>query len=132
MAADASTSFNAVAFFASSSLAPREDAEVPRRCLVPKRSKLGLLGGNNNKAKDKVRRIGGGSTNGSGGFEIYVDQADDPDLGEILIVETKKSCLGLDGIKWGALGEMMNIPSSQPEKKAVASEKLLKAKAMTA
>ncbi|CAL1710495.1 unnamed protein product [Somion occarium] len=138
VAADTSTSFNAVAPFASSSLAPREDAEVPRRRLVPKKSKLGLLGGNN-KAKDKankdfsdvVRRVGGGSTNGRGGFEIYVDQADDPDLGEILVVKKKKSRLGLDGMKWGALGETTNIPvtsSSQPEKKALPSENLLKVK----
>ncbi|KAJ4485212.1 hypothetical protein J3R30DRAFT_3696531 [Lentinula aciculospora] len=109
-----------------SPLAPKVDAE-PRKRLVPKKSKLSLLGGGSkDKQKDRgkdlsdvVRRVGGGSTSRrAGGFEIYVDPAD-PDIGEIVMVKKKKSRAGLDGLRWGsgggALGEVTNVPSvSQP------------------
>ncbi|KAJ3769941.1 hypothetical protein FB446DRAFT_766043 [Lentinula raphanica] len=104
-----------------SPLAPKADAE-PRRGLVPKKSKLGLLGGNKDRQKDRgkdlsdvVRRVGGGSTSRrAGGFEIYVDPTD-PEIGEIVMVKKKKSRPALDGLRWGsgggALGEITNVPS---------------------
>ncbi|KAJ3980260.1 hypothetical protein F5890DRAFT_1557848 [Lentinula detonsa] len=108
-----------------SPLAPKADVE-PRKRLVPKKSKLGLLGGSKDRQKDRgkdlsdvVRRVGGGSTSRrAGGFEIYVDPTD-PEIGEIVMVKKKKSRAGLDGLKWGsgggALGEITNVPSvSQP------------------
>ncbi|THU90173.1 hypothetical protein K435DRAFT_864575, partial [Dendrothele bispora CBS 962.96] len=108
-----------------SPLAPRNDDAVPRKRLVPKRSKLGLLGvgsGNSsssNKEKDKdfsdvVRRVGVSSSSRRG-FDIYVDPTDDPEIGEILMVKKKKSRAGLDGLRWGsgtgALEEVTNVPS---------------------
>ncbi|KAH8096901.1 hypothetical protein BXZ70DRAFT_895536 [Cristinia sonorae] len=142
---DASTSFSAVAPFASSTLAPKRldnDAEVPRKRLVPKKSKLGLLSSvGSSKAKDKgnkdfsdvVRRVGAPNTasTGRGGFEIYVDQADDPDIGEIVVVKKKKSRLALDGMKWGALGEVTNVPptvSAKDKNSKAPVENLLKVK----
>ena len=131
---DASASFSTVAPVASSPLAPKSsssnDAHVPRKRLVPKKSKLGILGtvGSSNKAKDKgskdfsdvVRRVGAGNINtastGRGGFEIYVDQDEDPEIGEIVMVKKKKSRLGLDGMRWGALGEVTNVPAVPPPK----------------
>ncbi|KAJ3908042.1 hypothetical protein F5879DRAFT_794348 [Lentinula edodes] len=105
-----------------SPLAPKTDAE-PRKRLVPKKSKLGLLGGSSkDRQKDRgkdlsdvVRRVGGGSTSRrAGGFEIYVDPTD-PEIGEIVMVKKKKSRAGLDGLRWGsgggALGEVTNVPS---------------------
>lgn len=122
---------SAVAPFANTSpsqLTPRPKALAPRKRLVPKKSKLGLLGAVGAKAKDKtgskdfsdvVRRIGGqaaSASTGRSGFEIYVDQGDDEDLGEIVVVKKKKSRLGLDGLRWGALGEVTNVPSASKEK----------------
>lgn len=123
-AGDASMSFSAVAPFTSSPLAPRITNELPRKKLVPKKSKLGLLGGG--KAKDKAskdisdvarRVVGGNASTGRGGFEIYVDQTEDPDIGEIVVVKKRKSRLGLDGMRWGTLGEVTNIPSAPKEEK---------------
>ena len=128
------------ASLSSSPLAPRLDSNAPRKRLVPKKSKLSLLTGSSrnkdrennnpnnsntnsgsssantkkgtNDFSDVIRRVGGGSSTGRGGFEIYVDHADDPDIEEIIVVKKKKSRLGLDGMKWGALGEVTNVPSS--------------------
>ncbi|KAG7090453.1 hypothetical protein E1B28_009569 [Marasmius oreades] len=109
-----------------SALSPRSENDSPRRKLVPKKSKLGLLGSNGN-SKDKVkergtdfsdviRRVGGSSARR--GFDIYVDPTDDPEMGEIVMVKKKKSRAGLDGMRWGsggALEEVTNIPSvTQP------------------
>lgn len=135
-ASDASTSFSAVAPFASSPLAPRPDSQLPRKRVVPKKSKLGLLGGGKTKEKtnkdfsDVVRRVGGGETasTGRGGFEIYVDHADDPDYEEIVVVKKKKSRMGLDGMRWGALGEVTNVQSVPKERKNAPVEHLLKVK----
>ena len=139
-AGDASTSFasssfvSVAPFAASSPLAPKPEA-APKKRLVPKKSKLGLLGGSKMKEKtnkdfsDVVRRVGGAPSTGRGGFEIYVDQNDDPELGEILVVKKKKSRLGLDGIKWGALGEVTNVPAAPKEQLKVAPvDNLLKVK----
>lgn len=140
-AGDASMSFASSSFVSvaplSSPLAPKVEAESSRKRLVPKKSKLGLLGAGKSKDKankdfsDVVRRVGGTPSTGRGGFEIYVDQGDDPELGEIVVVKKKKSRLGLDGMKWGALGEVTNIPSAPKEQtkdKGAASENLLKVK----
>lgn len=140
---DASTSFAAVAPFASSPIAPKlsnKDSEAPRKRLVPKKSKLGLLGAvGASKSKEKgskdfsdvVRRVGAGNTasTGRGGFEIYVDQAD-PEVGEIVMVKKKRSRLGLDGMKWGALGEVTNVANAPPKEKHSKApvENLLKVK----
>ena len=105
-----------------SPLGPRVDVSAPRKRLVPKKSKLSLLGvGSRDKDKDKakdlsdvVRRVGG-SASTRGGFEIYVDPTDDPELGEILVVKKKKSRAGLDGMNWGTLGEVTNVPSVTPK-----------------
>ncbi|KAH9923820.1 uncharacterized protein B0H18DRAFT_1105173 [Fomitopsis serialis] len=126
-AADASgsTSLSSIAPFATSSpLAPRPTSETPRKRLVPKKSKLGLLAGvagSKSKSKaskdfsDVVRRVGGDqgpASSGRGGFEIYVDHAEDEELGEILVVKKKKSRMGLDSLRWGgALGDATNVAS---------------------
>ncbi|RPD56493.1 hypothetical protein L226DRAFT_550932 [Lentinus tigrinus ALCF2SS1-7] len=131
----ASSSFASVAPFASSPLAPKPEVEAPRKRLVPKKSKLGLLTSSKTKEKvnkdfsDVVRRVGGAPSTGRSGFEIYVDQTEDPDMGEIVVVKKKKSRLGLDGMKWGALGEVTNIPSaSQEQPKSAPADNLLKVK----
>ncbi|KAH9837979.1 uncharacterized protein C8Q71DRAFT_898946 [Rhodofomes roseus] len=142
-AADASgsTSLSSIAPFAASSpLAPRPTSEAPRKRLVPKKSKLGLLAGvASSKLKDKatkdfsdvVRRVGGDPTStssGRGGFEIYVDHAEDEELGEILVVKKKKSRMGLDSLRWGgALGEVTNVPPAA-QKEGKAGETLLPVK----
>ena len=46
---------------------------------------------------------------GRGGYDIYVDQTDDPDIGEILVVRKKKSRAGLDGVSWGAEEVDLNL-----------------------
>lgn len=111
--------------------------ETSRKRLVPKKSKLSLLTSSSSSAKareqdfsDVVRRVGGSSVeNGSNGFEIYVDPANDPDIGEILMVKKKKSRLGLDGMQWGTLGEVTNVPSiTKPKEKGGKKESLLKVK----
>ncbi|PPQ91217.1 hypothetical protein CVT25_001175 [Psilocybe cyanescens] len=100
-----------------------------QRKLVPKKSKLSILGmglGSNRDRKseerakdlsDVVRRVGlsesglvndasctyAYATGGKGGFEIYVDPSHvDPDIGEIVLVKKKKSRVALDGVGWGA------------------------------
>lgn len=105
----------------SSPLAPRLDAASPRKRLVPKKSKMGLLSGST-KTKEKpkvskdfsdvVRRVGasGGTSaksSGRGGFEIYVDHCEDEDA-ELVVVKKKKSRMGLGGVGWGTLGEVTN------------------------
>ena len=112
------------------------NGETSRKRLVPKKSKLGLLGSSSSaKAReqdfsDVVRRVGGASSpNGSNGFEIYVDPANDPDIGEILMVKKKKSRLALDGLQWGTLGEVTNVPAvTKPKEKGSKKESLLKVK----
>ncbi|EGO19639.1 hypothetical protein SERLADRAFT_443108 [Serpula lacrymans var. lacrymans S7.9] len=106
-----------------SPLAPK-DANLPRKRLVPKKSKLGMLGTGIGAPKERtqdfsdvVRRVGGStSTSRNGGYEIYVDPTEDPDLGELLMVKKKKSRAGLDGLRWGALGEVTNVPTTTKQK----------------
>ncbi|KAF8425040.1 hypothetical protein L210DRAFT_3489659 [Boletus edulis BED1] len=118
-------------------IAPRPNGGTSRKRLVPKKSKLGLLGLSASSAKareqdfsDVVRRVGGASVqNGSNGFEIYVDPANDPDIGEILMVKKRKSRLALDGLQWGTLGEVTNVSSvPKPKEKGGKKESLLKMK----
>lgn len=97
-------------------LAPKANAggEPVRKRLVPKKSKLGLLGSSTREEReqdlsDVVRRVTG-SMRSTGGFEIYVDPADDPEIGEILLVKKKKSRVALNGMSWGTLGEVTNVP----------------------
>ncbi|KAI0828480.1 hypothetical protein BC628DRAFT_1316551 [Trametes gibbosa] len=130
----ASSSYASIAPFAPSPLAPKQTNDGPRKRIVPKKSKLGLLGGSKTKEKankdfsDVVRRVGGTPSTGRGGFEIYVDQNDDPDLAEIVVVKKKKSRLGLDGMKWGTLGEVTNVPSAPKDQKSAPGDNLLKVK----
>ena len=110
-------------------LAPKEDSQVPRRRLVPKKSKLGLLVGGkrskmpeNNDLSDVVRRVGvsaGTATVAKSGFEIYVDPTAQSDVGEVLMVKKKKSRAALSGLKWGTLAEVTNsAPSRNPTQAA--------------
>ncbi len=65
---------------------------------------------------DVVRRIGAPApSSGRGGFEIYVDPTVDPDIGEIVMVKKKKSRAALDGMNWGTLGEITNVPKNVPQ-----------------
>ena len=119
-------------------IAPKSltNGETSRKRLVPKKSKLGLLGSSSSARareqdfSDVVRRVGGASVqNGTNGFEIYVDPTNDPDIGEILMVKKKKSRLGLDGMQWGTLGEVTNVPPvTKPKEKGGKKEPLLKLK----
>ncbi|KAG1718128.1 uncharacterized protein EDB91DRAFT_662674, partial [Suillus paluster] len=103
-------------------LAPKASSSdaTPRRRLVPKKSKLGILSSRETDLSDVVRRVGAGSSNknGSAGIEIYVDPTDDPEIGEIVVVKKKKSRVALDGMRWGpALGEVTNVPHVKEKEK---------------
>ena len=125
-------------------LAPRPltTSNASRKRLVPKKSKLGLLGaGKSNKERsqndfsDVVRRIGGTTSAGQDGYEIYVDHTEDPDLEEIVLVKRKKSRVGLDAVAWGLdEGNMGNVLKPKPSANALksnASENALKPKSST-
>ena len=73
-------------------LAPKSDVQ-PRKCLVPKKSKLSILSMGHDKEKnrgkdlsDVVHHIGVDSFTARNGFEIFVDPTDDLDIGEIVMV----------------------------------------------
>ncbi|THG95127.1 hypothetical protein EW026_g6465, partial [Hermanssonia centrifuga] len=142
--ANSSHNMSSIAPF-SSPLAPRPS---PHKRIVPKKSKLGLLASKpklttvgkqsttraqhklNSDFSDVVRRVGvpdQGSSAARGGFEIYVDHTEDAELGEIVVVKKKKSRMGLNGMKWGALGEVTNVPQ-QAKTPNVQNENLLKVK----
>ena len=125
----------------SSPLVPRPltTSNASRKRLVPKKSKLGLLGGakgtkerSQNDFSDVVRRIGGTPSAGRDGYEIYVDHTEDPDLEEIVLVKRKKSRLGLDAVAWGPgegdTGSALKPKASANALKPKASEKVLKPK----
>ena len=85
---------------------------------MPKKSNLGIFSSTpftsssasgNTDFSDVVRRIGAptaslaSSLKAKGGFEIYVDPTDDPDIGEILVVRKRPSRVrgGLGGVwRW--------------------------------
>lgn len=93
---------------------------APRKRLVPKKSKLGILSSRETDLSDVVRRVGAGTSNknGGAGIEIYVDPIHDPETGEILVVKKKKSRIALDGLRWGpALGEVTNVPHVKEKEK---------------
>ncbi|KAF8814601.1 hypothetical protein BYT27DRAFT_7249906 [Phlegmacium glaucopus] len=128
LSSEASTSFNRSLEESWASvpvpLAPKPDVE-PRKRLVPKKSKLSILSMGRDKEKDRgkdlsdvVRRVGGDSITARGGFEIFVDPTMDPDIGEIVMVKKKKSRAALDGMAWGALGEVTNVPKVPPKETA--------------
>jgi hypothetical protein len=137
----ASVIYNAFDYPSTSPLSPRPltTSNASRKRLVPKKSKLGLLGavkGNKehpqNDFSDVVRRIGGTTSAGRGGYEIYVDHTEDPDLEEIVLVKRKKSRLGLDAVTWGSNEENTgNVPKSKASTntlKPKSSENVLKPK----
>jgi len=128
----------------SSPLAPRPltTSNASRKRLVPKKSKLGLLGAvkankerSQNDFSDVVRRIGGTPSAGRDGYEIYVDHTEDPDLEGIVLVKRKKSRLGLDAVAWGpGEGDTSNALKPKPSANALkpkASENVLKPKSST-
>ena len=128
----------------SSPLVPRPltTSNASRKRLVPKKSKIGLLGAvkankerSQNDFSDVVRRIGGTPSAGRDGYEIYVDHTEDPDLEEIVLVKRKKSRLGLDAVAWGpGEGETGNALKPKPSANALkpkASENVLKPKSST-
>ncbi|KAG2030786.1 hypothetical protein BDR03DRAFT_161432 [Suillus americanus] len=103
-------------------LAPKASSSdaTPRRRLVPKKSKLGLLSSREADLSDVVRRVGArdSNKNASTGLEIYVDPMLDPEIGEIVVVKKKKSRMALDGMRWGpALGEVTNVPHVKEKEK---------------
>lgn len=118
-------------------LAPKAPAETRKR-LVPKKSKLSLLGGSKREkskdTSDTTHRIGVPPATTGRSFDIYVDPADDPDIGEIVVLKKKKSRAGLNDLHWGALGDVTNVGKAEtselkPEaKKPLPAESTLKAK----
>ena len=48
-----------------------------------------------------VRRIGGTTSTGRGGYEIYVDHTEDPGLEGIVLVKKKELRFDLDAVVWG-------------------------------
>ena len=112
-------------------LAPRNSDSPSKRRLVPKKSKLSLLGGSAREGSrkkerdfsDVVRRVGGDSST-RGGFEIYVDPSADSELGEVLMVHKKKSRAGLRGLGWGkALDDVTNATQA-PSKEGATTLKV--------
>ncbi|KAG5650532.1 hypothetical protein H0H81_011921 [Sphagnurus paluster] len=105
-------------------LAPKTENNATRKRLVPKKSKLSMLSGAGREKErgkdlsDVVRRVGVGSSTARGGFDIYVDPTVDEDIGEIVMVKKKKSRVALDGMRWGALGEVTNVPAVSAPKEA--------------
>ncbi|KAL5532249.1 hypothetical protein ACEPAF_5818 [Sanghuangporus sanghuang] len=97
-------------------LAPKIEL-APRKRLVPKKSKLSLLGGTkkekNKDFSDVARHVGAHSPTLGRSFEIYVDPADDPDIGEIVVLKKKKSRVGLNEVQWGPLGDVTNTEKEQ-------------------
>src|SRR5712675_3717106 len=97
-------------------LAPKENAQAPRKRLVPKKSKLGLLVNGKrsrtperNDLSDVVHRVGGSAASvAKNPFEIYVDHTTPSDVGEVLMVKKKKSRAALSGLRWGTLAEVTN------------------------
>ncbi len=98
-----------------SAIAPKPDAPARKR-LVPKKSKLGLLGvGPKDRGKDfsaATRHTSADASSVRGGFEIYVDSTPDPELGDIVMVKKKKSRGALNEMSWSALGEVTNVSNA--------------------
>ena len=67
---------------------------------------------------DVVCHVGRDSYSARGGFEIFFDPTIDPDIGDIVMVKKKKSWVALDGMTWGTLGKVTNIPKVPPKEVA--------------
>ena len=110
-------------------LAPKNDSQAPRKRLVPKKSKLGLLvSGKRSKTpeisnlSDVVRRVGANTATDfvpKSGFEIYVDPTAQPEAGEVLMVKKKKSRAALSALKWGTSAEVTNSALSKDSTRGV-------------
>lgn len=117
----------------STILAPKPPGET-RKKVVPKKSKMGLLSVGSKKQEkgkdlsDVKRRVGVSSSSTSRSFDIYVDPTDDPDIGEVVFVQKKKSRAALDNIFKGALGDVTNTNEEKvkPEPKVEKIEKTSK------
>ena len=115
-----------------SPLAPRPltTSNASRKRLVPKKSKLGLLGAgkgdkerSQNDFSDVVQCIEGTTSAGQDGYKIYVDHTEDPDLEEIVLVKRRKSHVGLDAVTWGPdEGNMGNVLEPKPSANALKSK----------
>lgn len=115
--------------FAPTPLAPKEDVQAPRKRLVPKKSRLGLLvtgkrskTPENHDLSDVVRRVGGNTVASSvskKGLEIYVDPTAQSEVGEVLMVKKKKSRAALSGLKWGTLADVTNSAPSKDSTQTV-------------
>ncbi|KAF8959872.1 hypothetical protein BDZ97DRAFT_1666634 [Flammula alnicola] len=126
LSSEASTSFNRSLEESwatmPSPLAPKTaEADPARRRLVPKKSKLSILGVGRDKEKERgkdfsdvIRRVGADYASSKGGIEIYVDPTIDPDIGEIVMVKKKKSRVALDGMAWSA-NDVTNVPKVTPK-----------------
>ncbi len=127
----------------STILAPKPPGEVRKKVVVPKKSKMGLLSvGSKRQEKGKdlsdvKRRVGVSPSSSSRSFDIYIDPTDDPDIGEVVFVQKKKSRAGLDGIFKGALGDVTNtneekgkaeLKAEKPEKTSKSNSGTLKVK----
>ena len=125
------TSFSSPSVTASppTSLAPKNASQAPRKRLVPKKSKLGLLVSGkrsrtpeNNDLSDVVRRVGVKTATDSvakSGFEIYVDPTAQSEVGEVFMVKKKKSRAALSALKWGTLAEVTNSAPSKDSTRGV-------------
>jgi serine/arginine repetitive matrix protein 2 len=109
-------SFAGAAPAVASPLAPRAPTDTRPR-VVPKKSKLSLLAGRNatktreNDLSDVARRVGAPASASTGrGFEIYVDPANDSDVGEIVVVKKQKSRTALGSIGWSGSGAANTAP----------------------
>jgi serine/arginine repetitive matrix protein 2 len=84
---------------------PLAPSPANRKRVVPKKSKLSMLGkavrtreAKERDLSDVVRRVGASSASARGGFDIFVDPTEDPEIGEIVMVKKKKSRVALDSI----------------------------------
>ena len=114
LSADASTSFSR-SFESSwtsgspSIISPKPDAPTRKR-LVPKKSKLVLLGvGSKGEAKNISGNDCQDRTSTRRSFNIHIDQINDPELEDVIVVKRSKSRKALNGLKWDALGEVTNV-----------------------
>jgi serine/arginine repetitive matrix protein 2 len=148
-AAGDSTTNSPGSFFANTSpdsstptpLLPKHERSPKKRLVPKKKSKLSLLTGvGRDKDKEKgkdlsdvLRRVGVSPADSASarGFEIYVDPADDPEIGEIVVVKKKKSRTALESVHWGtgALGDVTNMTTATTANvDAVPAKDVIKAK----
>jgi len=135
LCADASASFSR-SFESSwtsaspSIISPKPDAPTRKR-LVPKKSKLALLGvGSKGEAKNLSGDDRRDRASTCRSFNIHIDQINDPELEDVIVVKRLKSRKALKGLKWDPLGEVTNVqdvprgyPASNDTSKAVQDKK---------